>query len=80
MTAVVLLERVEALRRAEPAEALAVLEKGFAVAVRKADATSRGMLWRTRAHMLRALSRTRESATCYAHAARWFAEDGKERE
>lgn len=80
MSALALIERVETLRRSEPAQALDALEEGFAAAVRRADATTRGLLWRTRAHVLRALSRTREAAACYARAAKWYGEAGDARE
>jgi hypothetical protein len=73
MSASALLERVEALRRGEPARALAALEHGFGAAIRGAEPGDRGALWRTRGHVLRALSRTRAAAACYRRAAAWFA-------
>ncbi len=80
MTAAGLLERIESLRRSEPARALAELEAGFGAATRAADPAERGALWRTRAHVLRALTRTREAATCYRRAAAWYgrARDARE--
>ncbi|HTR98021.1 MAG TPA: CHAT domain-containing protein [Candidatus Acidoferrales bacterium] len=75
-----LIERVEALRRAEPAQALAELDVGFADALRRASAAERGALWRTRAHVLRALARSREAVACYRRAARAFVRAGDTRE
>lgn len=68
-----LLRRVEALRRQQPAAALAELDAGFAAAQRGADDATRGLLWRTRAHVLRGVRRTREAAAAYARAAAWYA-------
>lgn len=78
MTALV--AEVEALRRSEPAAALKQLEDGFASALKRADATGRGTLWRLRAHVLRSLRRTREAAVAYRRAALWFAKAGDKRE
>src|SRR5262245_62920008 len=75
-----LVTEVEALRRSEPAAALKRLEAGFAAAVKRADATGRGTLWRLKAHVLRSLRRTREAAHAYRRAADWFAEAGDVRE
>src|SRR5262245_37544898 len=75
-----LLAEVEGLRRSEPAAALKRLERDFASAVKRADATGRGTLWRLRAHVLRSLRRTREAAAAYRRAAMWFAEAGDVRE
>ncbi len=80
MTATALLERVEALRRTEPARALDALESGFASALAGADASARGALWRTRGHVLRALSRPRDAVACYRRAARWYDRAGDARE
>ena len=71
--AAALLTQVEALRRKEPAAALEALEAGFAAAQRSANAAASGLLWRTRAHVLRSLRRTREAAAAYARAAAWYA-------
>lgn len=75
-----LVSEVEHLRRSEPAAALARLEAGFTEAVRRADATGRGSLWRLRAHVLRSLRRTREAAAAYRRAATWYAKAGDRRE
>ncbi|MFM8560106.1 MAG: hypothetical protein ACKOC6_11020, partial [bacterium] len=75
-----LVSEVEHLRRSEPAAALARLAEGFADAVRRADATGRGSLWRLRAHVLRSLRRTREAAAAYRRAATWYAKAGDRRE
>lgn len=80
MNATSLLAEVETLRRTEPGAALATLEQGFALAVRKADAHTRGALWRTRAHVLRSLRRTREAAAAYGRAERAYALAGDSRE
>lgn len=80
MTAQDLLAQVEGLRRSEPARALAVLEAGFGAVSRRADAGTRGTLWRTRGHVLRSLRRTREAARAYEHAARAFRRAGDVRE
>lgn len=80
MKAAALLEQVESLRRAEPAAALRTLEAGFASAIRRADPSIRGLLWRTRAHVLRSLRRTRESAAAYVRAESAFATAGDPRE
>lgn len=80
MTAAALLAEVEGLRRAEPLRALAALEAGFASASRRADAGTRGELWRARAHVLRSLRRTGDAARAYRHAARAFADAGDIRE
>jgi hypothetical protein len=72
MEAGALLLHVEALRRSEPARALAALEAGFHGALAHGDAAQRGALWRTRGHVLRALARAREAVACYRRAARWY--------
>ena len=76
MSATGLLERVDSLRRSEPARALAELEAGFHAALRAANAGARGELWRTRGHVLRALRRTREAVACYRRASGWFTRAG----
>lgn len=76
MSATGLLERVDSLRRSEPARALTELEAGFKAALRAANAVARGELWRTRGHVLRALRRTREAVACYRRAANWFIKAG----
>lgn len=73
MNAAHLLEQVETLRRTEPAAALVALEAGFSAAIRRADALTRGSLWRTRGHVLRSLRRTREAAAAYVRAERLYA-------
>jgi len=75
-----LIDDVEALRRSRPAEALEVLRRDFAAAVRLAEPAVRGELWRLRGHVLRALRRTAEAVTCYRRAERWFAHAGDGRE
>jgi hypothetical protein len=80
VTAAGLVERVDGLRRSEPARALAELEAGFRAACRVADSRARGELWRTRGSVLRALTRTREAAACYRRAAAWFRKAGDRRE
>lgn len=79
-TAARLLGEVEALRRSEPARALALLEAQFAAAARGAEAAVRGALWRTRGHVLRSLRRTREAVIAYRRAERAYAEAGDARE
>ena len=75
-----LVERVEAVRRARPDRALALLERGFAAAVRGADDAGRGELWRLRGHVLRALQRAREAAVAYRRAATCYRRAGAPRE
>lgn len=68
--------RIDSLRRAEPARALAAIESGFAAASRRADAAGRGALWRTRGHVLRSLRRMGEAARAYRRAAAAYAAAG----
>ena len=75
-----LVAEVESLRRSEPASALARLEAGFASALRRADASGRGALWRLRAHVLRSLRRARAASQAYRRAAEWYAKAGDVRE
>ena len=75
-----LVAQVEALRHSEPAAALERLEAGFAAALKRADASGRGTLWRLRAHVLRSLRRAREAAAAYRRAAEWYAKAGDARE
>src|SRR5262245_57928773 len=71
-----LIDQVEALRRGQPAEALAVLERGFESALAAGTPSGRGELWRLRGHVLRSLRRAREAATAYRRAARWYEQAG----
>jgi len=80
VSAAELLAQVESLRRSEPARALAALDAGFTAASRRADAATRGALWRTRAHVLRSLRRTGEAVRAYDRAARAFHRAGDARE
>lgn len=75
-----LVAEVEQLRRSEPAAALLRLEEGFAAALKRADASGHGTLWRLRAHVLRSLRRTGEAAAAYRRAASWYAKAGDARE
>lgn len=79
-SSITLVTEVEALRRSEPAAALAQLEAGFTAALKRADAAGRGSLWRLRAHVLRSLRRAREAAAAYRRAAAWYAKSGDIRE
>ncbi len=80
MSATELLAEVEGIRRAEPARALTTLEAGFAAASRRAEPAERALLWRTRAHVLRSLRRTREAVNAYRRAAAAFHAAGDARE
>ena len=75
-----LIERIETLRRGDPAGAWVTLGREFAGATRGAGAHERGELWRLRGHVLRALQRMRPAAGAYARAERWFARAGDARE
>ncbi len=75
-----LIERVEALRRSNPEQAHATLEREFREALRGAADARRGELWRLRGHVERARQRPREAARAYAVAERWYARAGELRE
>ena len=75
-----LLERVESLRRGQPARAWQVLGRGFGKAHRGAVPAKRGELWRLRAHVLRSLRRSHAAAHAYRRAERWFERAGDARE
>src|SRR5207249_10072561 len=71
-----LLERVESLRRGQPARAWQALERGFEKAERGAVPAKRGELWRLRAHEPRSLRRSRPAPLAHQPAAGWLRRPG----
>jgi tetratricopeptide (TPR) repeat protein len=68
-----LLARVDALRKNDPEAAWRELSREFAAASRAGDDATRGALWRTRGHVLRALQRMRPAVAAYRRAGQWYA-------